>query len=1035
MSLREAGLVAPRPGSELLPGLPADVVIEALLADHEPPPAAVANLAKIGLTRWDVWRRLTRQWVALAGPGEVVDGLLPPLLAETANAPDPDGATVNLARLSETVGGLSLPRLLAGDPRFAHDAIFLLGLGSLPGDALVRDPGMLDVLYERELLDSEKDPHALARDAIAVLLRHADRERRRLALRRWKRQQFLRIIARDYLLHRPPQTVTREISAVADACVRAALAAAVADRGYEPDADGRVPGLAIIALGKWGSRELNYNSDIDLLCVRVPFEGSYSGDEWSELITGVARDIDEPTAEGRVFRVDFRLRPEGASGALVPTLEACANYYQTHGAAWEAQMLTRARCVGGDWQIGKEFEALAQRVAYGARVGRDGIAEIRRNRERIESRADLSRDVKESRGGIRDIEFTVQLLQLVRGVTDPSVRHRNTWHALDTLARAGALTELERLRLSEAYDFLRRVEHSLQIQPVSPTKLLPDNEAMLRKIARGLHYRDGRGQTAVERFLEAYRSHTAAAKELCDRLFFNPIPLADHDSAEQIRDLLDPHLSDEDAARHLAEIPFADPAEARRWLVFLAHGEPPMRLPEAIQAVFVELLPALLGVVQRMPDPDAALHWFQRFVARAGGRELFYRFLLEHPPAIELLCRIGGFSDALAQTIVDHPEYLDRVIDPRFTTEQPSAGELLSYLAERLAPLKSADLRLDDLRRWRRREVFRIGVQDLLGTLDCQQVTRALSDVAEVCLDALLAEARLAVPGGESLPFAIIGCGKLGGGELHYSSDLDVLFVYQSDDPAGAGIAEKMAQWLTRESERRTRAGALHELDARLRPFGKNSQLARSVKGYRNYYTAHGQTWERLALSRARAVAGDAAVGEAFETLAREVAFAAPLDEPALQELRQIKGRIEAERAGDTAGHLDLKLHAGGIMEIEFLAQILQIQHLAPEACRQNTCDALQQLHDAGVLTADELDTLTRSYRLLRRFEIRLQLILERSSGLLPLDTDGLAAAAKRLGWSLSEATQKPEQLLADLREVMRSVREIYQRRIGLSAR
>lgn len=1024
--------MATPPDRILLPGVPAEAVIAALLDNSEPAPELAARLAAIGLTRWDVWRRLTKQWAELAGPGVLAEELLGPLLAETANAPDPDGATLNLARLSEEVGGVTLPRLLASDPRFAHDALFLLGLGSLPGDSLVRDPGLLDVLYERELLDSEKDPNALAREAIAVLMRHQDRDRRRSALRRWKRQQFLRIIARDYLLHRPPQTVTREISAVADACVRSALAAAMWDRGYEPDADGRVPGLAIIALGKWGSRELNYNSDIDLLCVRVPFEGSLSGREWGDLITGMARDIDEPTSEGRVFRVDFRLRPEGASGALVPTLEACANYYQTHGAAWEAQMLTRARCIGGDWQIGKEFEALAQKVAYGAQVGREGIAEIRRNRARIEQRADLSKDVKESRGGIRDIEFTVQLLQLVRGVTDPSVRHRNTWHAIDCLARAGVLTELERMRLSEAYDFLRRVEHSLQIQPVSPTRLLPDNDTMLRKIARGLHYRDGRGQTAVGRFMDDYSSHTSATKELCDRLFFNPIPLADTDSGESIRELLDPHLSDDEAARHLSDIPFADPAEARRRLVFLAHGEPPMRLPEEIQAVFVQLLPALLTVVQRMPDPDAALQWFQRFVARAGGRELLYRFLLDHPPGIELLCRIGGFSDALAQTIVDHPEYLDRVIDPRFVSEQPTVDELRTLLTERLAPLKSAELRLDDLRRWRRRELFRIGVQDLLGTLNCQQVTRALTDVAEVCLGVLLDEARQAVDGGEQVPFAIIGCGKLGGGELHYSSDLDVLFVYQSDNPNAAGIAERMAQWLSRESERRTRAGALHELDSQLRPFGKNSQLTRSVKGYRNYYTSHGQTWERLALSRARTVAGDPEVGEAFEALARGIAFEAPLDDQALNELRQIKVRIEAERAHDSAGHLDLKLHAGGIMEIEFLAQILQIQNLPPEACRQNTCDALHQLHDAGVLPDDESDTLTRSYRLLRRFEIRLQLVLERSSGLLPLDPDGLAAAAKRLGWSLSEATEKPELLLADLREVMRSVRTIYERRIGV---
>ncbi|MBI2301834.1 MAG: hypothetical protein HYU66_23260, partial [Armatimonadetes bacterium] len=969
------------------------------------------------------------------GPQPVAEEYLPAILVHAAGAPDPDGAVLALARLQDDLGGVSLPARLAADPRSAHDLLFLLGLGHVPAASVVAEPGLLDFL-DPDLLDRESDPELLTAEAVGLVHRLRSPDVRRDALRRWKRGRFVGIIARDVLAHEPQEVITREISAVADACTRAALVAAhQAVLGRDVADHDAVAGLAVIAMGKWGSLELNYNSDIDLILVSQPYPDGPSGEQWEKVAEYLARELDQPTIEGRVFRVDYRLRPGGSSGSLVRTLESFAAYHDTQGAAWEVQALTRARYCAGDLALGRQFEELATQLVYGARLGPAGVRHIRENRRKLDDRSRSEWHVKEGPGGIRDIEFTTQLLQLVRGVTDPSVRKRNTWRALDALADAGAISEAERRTLSEAYDFLRRVEHLLQIQPASPTREVPTEAGALRRLARGMGYLDARTLFASQRFLDDYRSHTEATRALCNRLFCNPIPLSSPDADEAVSALLDVAMGDDDALPHLDAVPLGDPGLARRRLLYLAHGEPPMRLPEEVQKVFVALLPALLACIQRMPDPDNALMWFERFVACAGGRALFYGWLVDHPPVIEVLCRIGGHSDYLSQTLVDNPEYLDCVVHPDFLDEPLPAERLRELLAERLAPLRRPELRLDDIRRFRRREGFRIGVRDLLDLSGVETVVSELSDLAEVTFQALLAEVTAEVEGAAGLPFAVIGCGKFGGRELHYSSDLDVLFVYDSPGAEAAELAERLARRLTQEAERRTRAGRLYALDARLRPYGANSPLVRSLTGYERHYEQHGEPWERLALTRVRPVAGDPELGGRFLAVAHAFAYGPPPSQPELAQLRHIKHRIETERrdAGDVA-NLDPKLEPGGIMDVEFLAQILQIRHGGsdPGLRQANTLEAVAALEAAGHLSGREAEVLRRSYLSLRRLETRLQIVLERSSGLLPLDDDGLAAAAKQLGWTRSEAERRPEQLLADVRGSLRAVREVFEARIGV---
>jgi len=1009
-------------------------LVDCLLAGTSPPADDLAVWARYDLTRYDVLTRLTGEWVELLGPAAVGDSLLPAVLEQVVASPDPDAALLALSRLQEERGGPTLALQLAEDPRFAHDLLFMLGLGHVPCQALLREPGLADLLLDGEALAQPIAPAALAQGALRVVQRLRQPENRRNALRRWKREQFLRLLAQDFLLAWPQREVTAAISAVADACAQAALAAAVTDvlgPGRAPNA-----GLAVIAMGKWGSLELNYNSDIDLLCVSDRARADVSAPEWEAVVQALGRELSEETDEGRVFRVDFRLRPEGGRGSLVPSLDSCCSYYEHHGEAWETLALTRARCCAGDFELGRRFEELAAKIAYGTRVRHAGIESIRGNRRRLDARADAERNVKEGRGGIRDVEFTAELLQLVRGVTDPTVRCRNTWDALDALTRAGALSETERRNLAEAYDFLRRVEHLLQIQPAAPTKELPIARDRLRRLARAMGYRDSGPLSAGDRFLAQYRSHTATTRDLSETLFFNPIPLTSPDADHESQQLLDPLAADDEALAHLAMIPFAEPGEARRRLLYLAHGEPPMRLEPEIQGLFVEFLPALLACVQRMPDPDASLRWFGRFVASAGGRALAYRFFIDHPPVLELLCRLGGFSEYLSRILVDHPEFLDRVVLASYASRDPSLVDLRDELRHRTGPLRQAELRLDDVRRFRRREAFRIGVRDLLGFNDVEAVTGQLTDLAEACTAQLLDEARALVPGAAELPFAVIGCGKLGGRELHYNSDLDVLFIFDDQGQADAARrAERLAQTASREAAQLTRAGRLYALDARLRPFGGSSPLARSLESYAAYLAEHAEPWERLALTRARFVAGDAELGARFEALAAQFAYGSPLATDDLETLRHIKRRIETERLDtDDTAHLDLKLEPGGILDIEYLVQTLLVMHgrERPALRLTNTPAALRALGAAGVFPRTDAELLLRNWQWFRRTELRLQLIHERPSGLLPLDPAGLAASARRLGYSWREASDRPDQLLADLRLRLGAVREVISAHLGL---
>jgi len=996
-----------------------------------------------------------RRLQQLAGPPPIREAfaeIAPELLRCLRDCPAPDLALHNLNRFVQRGDPSAIYHLWKDDPESLAWMVALMSTSQLLADILIRNPEYLAPLLEPAALDHEKGVETMVAELAQRVRPFHTLEAQQNVLRRYKRQEFLRLGARDILGRADLKTITRELSALAEAEIRIALECVERDLQARQGPPPTSSAFAIIGMGKLGAQELNYNSDIDILFVYHETGGRSSRGEasayYEQVARGVLQAIGEMTPEGRVFRVDARLRPEGEQGPLVRSLDSYLDYYEAWAEPWESQALLKARPVAGDPDLGRRFQALAQEVAYGRQLDQAAINSIRENKRRLEERAaragQARTQVKQGYGGIRDVEFTVQLLQLVYGLNDPRVRVANTWEALEALAQAGYLTEPEREQLEQSYLFLRRVEHQLQIQQEVPRQALPEHPAELRALAKRMGYFDGAWTPATERFLDAYRWHTEQVRSLCTQLFFHPLPAGPAAFSPEMQLLLDPLVQHEEGAAPLRDQGFRDPVEARRRLIFLAYGEPPMRLPERVQQVFAEILPRLLQGVTATPDPDAAIRNFERFISAVRGREMFYEFLRDQPRLIDLLCRLGGFSEPLSRTLIDHPEYLDLVTDRSVMAEPKGQAVFRRELAQRLAPLLQPELKLADLRRYKRREMFRIGVRDLTHAADLATTLAEISDLAEACLQAALeiCLSSLSPPPPPSFRFAILGLGKLGGRELHYRSDLDVLFGHAA--PQGADesarreayqTAEKLAESVLRAMGERTRHGVVFNLDARLRPFGQEGQLSRTVESYRDYYARQGEAWERLALTRARFVAGDPDLGRELLATLRQAAFQPGLSAADRAEIQRIKRRIERERRHGGPGSIDLKLDPGGILDIEFLVQVLQLEHGRehPEVCIPNTGEALQALGQAGLLAEEEAAFLREAYQRLRQWELRLQLVSEHSSAVLQGDEASLAAAARRLEYPGDSEAEKAARLQADYAATLAGVRAAYERIVGIA--
>jgi glutamate-ammonia-ligase adenylyltransferase len=931
------------------------------------------------------------------------------LLAELAGAPDPDMALNNLERYAEVVDRAVFFGTLAAHPGAVHLLTRLGGSSQFLADALRRRPNVLAWLLEprtmRQWLADD-----LEADLAQALAPFAAREARMNALRRFKYRQLLRIASRDLLGDADLTVTTEELSRLADACLAAAWRVADADLraqvGGPLTPEGRPAGMAVIGMGKLGGNELNYSSDIDLMFVYGE-DGQTAGGPGGRMDNGeyfarVARDLvaflETVTDEGNVFRVDLRLRPEGRMGPVILSLDGYRTYYRERAALWERQALLKARVCAGDERVGARFADLVRETAFRPGIDATVVAAIRGMKREIdrhlrarpgEGAAAALTNVKLGRGGIREIEFLVQALQLLYGGDDAWLRERTTLKALFRLTERGYLAPDLGRTLSDAYVHLRTVEHRLQILHEFQTHSLPGDAGELGRLARRAGF-PGSPRQAAQRFRRRHRQVTAAVHRAF-RGFFS-----ERADAGAARVRLPSLLS-------LEATGFRDPERARHNLRLILEGRPLVPYAGALRGALQRLFPVLLDALWKSPDPDEALNQFERFLSAAGPRAGLIELLASDPAVLTGLMRLCAGGDLLTQLLITQPELLtsladqDRLRRPRREREFRAA----------LAPVFETGLpvadRRDRLRRIKQAEELSVVWRYLLGVTGIDGYSREMTGLAEATLAAgwLLALAPLVerhgVPrdaAGRFVPAVLVGLGKLGGRELTTGSDLDVFLVFadegrtDGETPVDAhtfwsAVVERLAGALGDI----TAAGVAFPVDLRLRPGSKGSGFASSLAAAERYYREYGDLWERQTLTRTRVLLGDAALARRVKRAIRAYVYGQPLPRQGLEEIAAVRRRMEIELGVETPGRFHVKYGRGGLVDVEFLVQALQLVHGArvPDVRRATTTAALAALGRAGVVPAATAADLVEHYRFLRRVSAALRLLSVRPPDTLEL--------------------------------------------------
>ena len=885
---------------------------------------------------------------------------------------DPDAA----ARLAEPVRGEAFIRLACASRSLTA--------------AVTADPSLLDVVDAPEFTH-ERDPEEARAEMRAAVAAAEDGPG---ALRREKRREFLRIALRDLLGLADLVTVGRELTTLAEATLAAAL-------------DNTAPEIpfAIIGMGKLGGNELNYSSDVDVLFVH----GGSDVREADRIARAVLSTMSSPTADGVVFRTDADLRPEGRAGALSRTIDSYVAWYERWARHWEFQALLKARPVAGDESLGRAFMDASRPFVWQETLDPEMIREARTMKARAE--AELTRkglgdrELKRGRGGIRDIEFAVQLLQLVHGRQDPRIRSATTLVALAQLAAGGYVERRDVGTLGDAYVFLRTVEHRLQLRDEHQTHTLPSDETELTLLARVLGYRDQARATARETFLAEHRAHQRTVRAIHERLFFAPLldTLAGRGS-----------LTTEAAEERLAAFGFADAGQTRLALEELTRGF--TRTSRVLQ----ELLPVVLDWLSTTPDPDLGLLQLRRLAegpTRSAALAVTFR---DSTGAAARVCRVLGSSRFLGDSLFHQPAFIEMLGNDDELIREHTREELVDTATETLQWRSDVDQRRAGLRRFKRREFLRIAARDVLGLAPIEVTARELSNLADACVEAGLQALEPAVP------FAVIGMGRLGGHELSYASDIDVLFVYDGDRPSHFDAATRLATQLVREIGATTAEGQTFRIDANLRPEGKKGGLARSLAAYHAYYEEYGLPWEFQSLLRARPVAGDLDVAARFLELAEPFVVRDPFPEEFTREIRRVKVRVEQERIppGEDAQY-HLKLGKGALTDVEFAVQLLQLQHAGrvPEIRTPATIDGLRRLVAAGLLAADDGATLAEAYRFCERARNARYLVLGQPGDALPGGADDV-----RIGRLLGFTHQPQTELRDEFRRVTRRARRVFER-------
>lgn len=975
-----------------------------------------------------------RELCAVVGAADDAGGVAQLLSA----AASPDDALLGLSRVCGAAApgmpyGERLARVLAEDGEERARLVAVLGASPALADHLARHPADLAALAEPSPIGADArdvraellvavgaDPAADA--PVAAVADGVD------AMRRAYRRRLLRIAATDLTSTEPLSLLPAVGAALADLAA-AALEAGLALARAEHDDHGAAR-LAVIGMGKCGGRELNYVSDVDVIYVAEPAEGHDEGTALAvaaRLATALARACAGTSTEPVLWPVDAALRPEGKDGPLVRTVASHRAYYERWAKTWEFQALLKARTVAGDREVGRAYLEAVSPLVWTAVERENFVEDSQAMRRRVEDHvppAEADRQLKLGVGGLRDVEFTVQLLQMVHGRADEEIRSPTTLSALHALSAGGYVGRDHAARLGVCYRLLRALEHRIQLHRLRRTHLMPTAEADLRRLARSLRLEPA-GPDAL---LDRWRTVRRDVRHLHEELFYRPLlPATAHLTREEAS------LAPEAARARLAAIGYRDPAGAVRHIAALTEG---VSRRAAIQR---QLLPVLLGWFAEGSDPDAGLLAFRRLSDELGTTHWYLKLLRDSGAAAHRLARLLSSSRYAADVLTRSTESVawlddDTELAPRGPARLATEADALLTRSD--DPAGAATL----LRALRRREIARTAVAEVLGQGDPTVSGAALTVAADVVLAGVLRiaehEARESDEGLLTRT-AIIAMGRLGGRELGYGSDADVLFVHEP--LPGVDEARAQAQAVAVATRVRALAGAVGaepalEVDADLRPEGRNGPLARSLASYAEYYQRWSSPWESQALLRARPVAGPDELRERFVALVDPLRYPrGGADAATVREVRRLKARMEAERLPrnvDPSRHL--KLGRGGLSDVEWTVQLLQLQHAAEVSGLRttSTLDALDAARVAGLVDGSDAEVLAEAWNLCTRLRDALVLWSGRAGGaggdVLPHDRRALAGLARLLGYPPASGATLEEDYLRAARRARTVVERVF---------
>ncbi len=911
------------------------------------------------------------------------------------------------ARLLQALGEAG--RCLPSEADFPTQLLRVLASSDFVAESLIADPALLTDLWNRGDLHKAAAPGETSARLAAVLEGPLEAEDLDVRLRRFRRREMVRIAWRDLLGQADLEEVTADLSDLAGACLEQALSRLFRrqcdEQGTPVSLDGSPACLVVLGLGKLGARELNFSSDVDLIFA-FSAAGETRGTDrpvsneefFTRLCRKLIQVIGQPTSEGFVFRVDLRLRPFGDNGPVVLSFDAMEQYYQEQGRDWERYAWIKARVVAGDPSAGEELLRRLHPFVYRRYLDFGAFESLRAMKQMIAqevARKGMQQDIKLGPGGIREIEFFGQIFQLIRGGVNPDLQKRAIREVLSALAAAGIVPETVRRELDAAYVFLRTVEHRLQEAADQQTHELPDEPKGLARLATSLGFEDpARFWLVLNRHREAVHGHFQMLLESSDgdRL--------DRDLENELGAIWQQRIGPAEAAGVLDKIGYDPAAEVLQILDGLRGDSETRALSETGRQRLDRLIPLVLMETGRASHPLPTLHRMADLVRSIERRTSYLALLLEYPAALGHLVKLTDASPWVSSFLAQHPVLLDELLDPRTLYRPPARDSITAELQRRLSGTPSDDLevQIEELCIFKQINVLRVAAADVSGRLPLMRVSDYLSDIAEVVINAVvdLAWRHLVERHGtpvcrlDGVPcdrgFAVVAYGKLGGLELGYGSDLDLVFLHAGIEGQTDGGPRPIdnAQFFNRLGQRvihiltsHTRAGRVYDIDTRLRASGISGILVQHVEAFRDYQLTEAWTWEHQALIKARPVSGERLITARFETIRAEVLSRRRPRAQLQAEVADMRARMRTEQHRPAPGLFDLKQDPGGIVDIEFLVQYLVLRHAHryPELVRwTDNVRLIQTLIGSAVLSEIMAHVLKHAYLIYRAAAHQLSL-------------------------------------------------------------